>query len=80
MKKHVKKMSRFVKQTQASAVKLKLGDGEVVEALLLMYSTIAMMHDIPKEKALEDVNEMLSMVYGNKELVDNNIVEQEVVH
>jgi len=67
-----KTMIKFCKKTQEAAMKYNLSDLEVIEALLVMYSSIAKLHEISKDEALNGLSVTLDMIYEES--------EEEVVH
>jgi len=67
-----KTLIKFCKKTQETAMKYNLSDVEVVEALLVMYSSIAKLHEISKDEALKGLSLTLDMIYEES--------EEEVVH
>jgi len=77
MKVSKKKVTKFIAKLQKAGEKLKLNDGEVVESLLMVYSSLALMHGVTKEEALEGVDLMLDFVY---EETPSNLLEAEEIH
>ena len=67
-----KTLIKFCKKTQETAMKYKLSDGEIVEALLVMYSSLAKLHEVSKDEALEGLSVALDMIYEES--------KEEVVH
>lgn len=63
MKASKKKVAKFIGKLQKASDKLNLDDGEVIESLLVVYSSLALLHGVSKEEALEGVDIMLNVVY-----------------
>jgi len=63
MKASKKKVAKFIGKLQKVSKKLNLDDGEVVESLLVVYSSLSLLHGITKKEALEGVDIMLDAVY-----------------
>lgn len=77
MKVSKKKVTKFIGKLQKAGKKLKLNDGEVVESLLMIYSSLALMHNVTKEEALEGVDRVLDLVY---EETPSDLLEAQEIH
>jgi len=77
MKVSKKKVTKFIGKLQKAGKKLKLNDGEIVESLLMIYSSLALMHGVTKKEALEGVDLMLDFVY---EKTPSDLLEAGEVH
>jgi len=62
----VKKQSKFIIKTYKSGVKMGLTDAETAKSALVLFSTLAMKHDLNREYASEVADAILDQAYGEE--------------
>jgi len=81
MKASKKRMKKFIEGIQKVSKKLKLHDGEVIEGVLLVYTTLAMLHGVSRKDALDSVDIMLNTTYDDQErILSKELSKMEEVH
>lgn len=76
-----KRMRKFVWALQKAGEKFRLHDGEVVEALILIYGSLSRMHGVSKETALDSVDAMLDFIYDdNSEILEDGMSQPKEIH